>query len=305
VIVDEPAAFRAAAQRLPAEPWGPATARGALLVAPDGFRLDDEARNDNRYMAPAGRVSEARAQAEHAVLAGALGSILPVSVVPGSPETPDALFPNNVFATVPGRAIVGRMRHAGRRLEAGRADLREWLTSSQGYELIDLSHRDDLVAELTGPLVIDRLRGIGYYGLSERCNRAGAEAMHAVFGLRLTYVFDLAAGEYHTNVVLSVLAGRALVIHTGSLADPDAAEAIAEVYPDRALRLSDAEKADFVGNCLAPVPGEVWMSGRAEAALESGSRAALERWGFRIRSFALDEIEKAGGSLRCCIAELF
>ena len=35
------------------------------------------------------------------------------------------------------------------------------------------------------------------------------------------------------------------------------------------------------------------------------ARAAFERAGFAIRTLALDEIEKSGGSLRCCVAEVF
>ena len=36
--------------------------------------------------------------------------------------------------------------------------------------------------------------------------------MHEAFGLRATLMFDLAPGEYHTNVVLAVLAGRAALV---------------------------------------------------------------------------------------------
>jgi hypothetical protein len=276
-----------------------------LLVEPRGFRLAEESRTDNRYMAAATEVSEARALAEHRRLARELSAELPVKVFAGEAATPDAVFPNNVYATVPGRAIVGRMRHGVRRREAERADVRGWLSEELGYPLIDLSQRDDLVAELTGPLVIDHGRRIGFCGLTERCDRAGAEAMHEAFGLTLTFVFALAPGEYHTNVVMSVLAGRAVVLHSGSFADPEVPAAIADAFPDRVLWLSETEKAAFVGNCIALGADQVWMSARAEAALRPASRAALESWGFRIRAVALDEIEKAGGSLRCCVAEIF
>src|SRR5690606_30672657 len=186
----------------------PGAAREVLLVSPRGFRLAEESRRDNRYMA-AGGADEARALAEHRALAAALAGSVAVTVLDGDPATPDAVFPNNVFATAPGRLVVGRTRHEVRRREAARADVRALFTA-RGYEVVDLSGRDDLVAELTGPLVVDRARGIGYCGLSERCDRAGAAAMHDALGLALTFVFALAPGEYHTNVVLSVLAGRAV-----------------------------------------------------------------------------------------------
>jgi hypothetical protein len=47
------------------------------------------------------------------------------------------------------------------------------------------------------------------------------------------------------------------------------------------------------------------MSARAAAALDPAQLAALTLWGFALRSVALDEIEKAGGSLRCCVGEIF
>jgi N-dimethylarginine dimethylaminohydrolase len=43
----------------------------------------------------------------------------------------------------------------------------------------------------------------------------------------------------------------------------------------------------------------------AADALRSANRAKLESWGFRIHSTELDELEKAGGSLRCMVAKIF
>jgi hypothetical protein len=305
MIVDSPAAFRAAFSRLAPVASTAVTASGVLLVTPVGFRLAEESEADNLYMAHGAPTSEARALAEHARLASELGNSLPVVVFPGRAETPDAVFPNNVFATAPGRVVIGRMRHAVRRREADRADIRHWLESARGYETIDLSGREGLVAELTGPLVVDHARGIGYCGLSGRCDRAGAAAMHEAFGLALTFVFELAPGEYHANVVLSVLAGRAVVLHAGSFADPEVPLAIAAAYPGRALLLSDAEKLGFVGNCIALAGNDLWMSERAVGSLRPESGKLLTAWGFSLRSVPLDEIEKAGGSLRCCVAELY
>ena len=47
------------------------------------------------------------------------------------------------------------------------------------------------------------------------------------------------------------------------------------------------------------------MSQAANDALRPSSRQKLESWGFRIHSTELDELEKAGGSLRCIIAKIF
>ena len=282
MIVRDPAEFLrlVRADRFP--PHAPASARGVFLVAPLGMSLAQESAQDNRYMAMAEAFDAGRALQQHAVLARALARRVPVTMFPGDPATPDAVFPNNVFATGPGRAIYARMRHPVRRREAERADIRRWFRDVLGYGELDLSG-GEAVAELTGCLVIDRARAIGYCGLSDRCDAAGAQALHAAFGLRLTFCFDLAPGEYHTNVVMSVLAGRALVIARDGFADPAAAAAIADAYAPRVVELDPAQKADYAGNCIAVSDDAVWFSARAAAALRAEQRAALERWASRSR----------------------
>jgi len=225
-----------------------------------------------------------------------------VDVFAGSDATPDAVFPNNVYGTTATTAIVGAMRHESRQREAAREDIVEWL--ARGRRLVRIEG-GGVVSELTGPLVIDRARGIGYHGRTERLNDAGVIATHDAFGLALSFAFDLAPGEYHTNVVMAVLAGRALVAHAGSFADPAAAQAIAGVYGEHVLWLDDEEKAAFVGNCIALPRETVWMSATAERALSYPHRRVFDRAGFTIHTVEIGEIEKAGGSLRCCVAEIF
>ena len=305
MLVDSPAAFLDACAALVPRPGAAATARGAFLVAPAEFALAAESARDNRYMAMEQAVDPLRALAQHQALAQALRADLPVVVFPGDPATPDAVFPNNVFGTAPGTLVVGRMRHGVRRREAQRPDIRAFFRELLGYAAIDLSGRDELVAELTGSLVIDRARGIGYCGLSERCDRAGAEAMHRAFGLRLTFCFELAAGEYHTNVVFALLAGRAAILAADGFADPAVPQAIAQVYGGRALWLTPAQKQAYAGNAITLAEDRVWMSAAAAAALDAGQRDTLARWGFRLGAVELSEIEKAGGSLRCCVGEIY
>lgn len=300
-------AFLALARTLPCD-FGAATARGAFLVAPDGFRRAEQSAEDNRYMADASRFDGSAALGEHRALQAALAACLPVVAFPGDADTPDAVFPNNVFATArvggAGRYIVGRMRHPVRQREAARVDIRGFLRDVLGYEGTDLSTQPH-PCELTGALVIDRARGIGFAGLSERCDEAGAALMHEAFGLRATFLFDLAPGEYHTNVVLAVLAGRAALVCPRGFADIDDARAIASLYGDAGLLLSDDEHRAFAGNAISLSPDIVWMSARGAASLQAATRDALARAGFEVHGVALDAIEAAGGSLRCCVAEIF
>ena len=304
MIVRSPRAFLDAYDAMRFAPVHRATARGVLLVEPTGISLSAESASDNRYMDLAHAIDPERALAQHRALAAAIRRYtgLPVEVHAGDASTPDAVFPNNVYATTAETALVGAMRHDARRREAARDDIVASLAC--GRQLVRVEG-EGVVAELTGPLVIDRARAIGYHGRTDRLNDAGVAALHEGFGLALSFAFDLAPGEYHTNVVMAVLAGRTLVVHDRSFADPDAAHAIASVYAPWVVLLDDDEKAAFAGNCIALTPDTVWMSARAERALAYAHRRVLDRAGFTIHTVALDEIEKAGGSLRCCVAELF
>lgn len=290
--------------RTSAPDFGPATARAAFLVAPDGFGLAAESASDNRYMAEASAFDANRASMQHRELQRALSAELPVICFAGDPDTPDAVFPNNVFATAPGRLIVGRMRHPVRQSEAERRDIRRFFAETMGRTEVDLSAQPH-VCELTGALAIDRARGLGFCGLSERCDEAGARLMHEAFGLRATLMFDLAPGEYHTNVVLAVLAGRAALICADGFADPTVVEAIAACYAPHAISLSEAERVGFAGNAISLAADTVWMSATAARGLSAASRVALAAAGFALREVELDAIEAAGGSLRCCVGEVF
>ena len=303
MLTRDTAAFLAFARGCAAD-FGPATARAAFLVAPDGFGRAEDSASDNRYMADAQGFDAARASAQHRDLQRALSAVLPTVCFPGDPGAPDALFPNNVFATAPGTLVVGRMRHVVRRREAGRADIRGFFRDVLGYAERDLS-RQAHPCELTGSLVVDRARGLGLCGLSERCDEAGARLVHEALGLRATLVFDLAPGEYHANVLLAVLAGRAALLCPAGFADPRVVEAIAALYAPHAVVLSAAEQAAFAGNAISLSPDIAWMSAGAAAALSPASRAALAAAAFEVRGVPLDAIEAAGGSLRCCVAEIY
>jgi hypothetical protein len=304
MITQSPTEFLDAFAALPA-PCAAATARAAFMVAPADFSLAAESARDNAYMDLAMPVDPLHALAQHSALAQALRADCPIITFPGDPAAPDGIFPNNVFATAPGRLIIGRMRHTVRQREAARADIRAFFGDVLGYDEIDLSGCTDIVAELTGALVIDRLRGVGYCGLSERCNLAGAQAMAKAFKLQLLFCFELAASEYHTNVVLSLLASRAAIIAADGFRDPAVPAAIAKAHDERAIWLTPAQKQAFAGNAITRAENRVWMSAAASRALSREQRRALSSYGFTVGAVELDEIEKAGGSLRCCVAEIF
>jgi hypothetical protein len=282
----------------------PPCAKAAMLIEPAGFTISSQSATDNHYMDVHDVVDEGRAIAQSRGLAELIRERgIEAKVFPGDPETPDAIFPNNVFATTHQRFIIGHMLHPVRQKEAERKDIREYF-ESRGYQTVDLS-KQDCIAELTGTMIIDHARNIGFCGMSGRVNEAGLEAMHEAFGLKMLFAFDLKAMEYHTNVVMMILAARVCVIYPGAFVNPIVPQAIAHVFPGRTLILSEAEKNAFAGNCIALSKDDLFMSSTGYAALKAESRAKLESWGFKIHHTPLDEIEKAGGSLRCMVAEIF
>ena len=304
MIVDNPEDFLAGLAGGDFPPAGPAHARAAMLVEPADFTVNAESAIDNHYMDLDHKADAKRALEQARGLARLIAAQgIEVVTFPGRRETPDGVFPNNVFATTPERFIVGKMLRPSRQKEAERPDIRDWF-KARGYTEIDLSGKD-LVAELTGTLIVDSARRIGYCGMTGRVDRAGLEAMHEAFGLKMTFSFDLRPEEYHTNVIMMVLASRALVIYPGGFSDPAVAEAIASAYPGRTLVLNSKEQAAFAANCIALTDHDLFMSTHAYDALRESSRETLESWGFKIHSTPLDEIEKAGGSLRCMVAEIF
>jgi hypothetical protein len=305
MIVSSASDFLAALEALGQQPRSAPAPKGVLMVEPDHFTINRESAEDNRYMAPDLEVNPERARTQFRNLVRVIEAAgVPASVFPGDPQSPDDIFPNNVFATTPGRLIVGSMLHPVRQREAGRIDIRDHFTIGMGYQLLDLSG-ENFVAELTGSLVIDHGRRIGFCGMSQRMDREGARAMQNAFGLDLVYCFDLVPEEYHTNVILSVLAGRACVLYPGAFSDPLAPTAIAAAFPHRSLLLSEAEKNAFAGNCIALTATDLFMSQAGFSALSEKSREAIDGWGFTLHTAPLDEIEKAGGSLRCLLAEIF
>ncbi len=305
MIVTEPREFRRQIELGWLIADSPAVPRAVFLVEPSDFRLSTQAARDNTYMDLSVSVDPAKALDQHRKLTDRVAACgVPVIRFPGRSDNPDDLFPNNVFATIPGRFIVGAMRHPERQREAQRPDIRKFFTELMEYEEVDLSGQG-YVAELTGALVMDRARRLGFCGLTQRADASGCEAMHEAFEQALTFRFDLTSEEYHTNVVMAVLASRALIICPDAFEDPAVPDAIAGAFPGQVLEISTAEKVAFAGNCIALTFSDLFFSQTALDALSPEKIKRIESWGFTIHGVELDEIEKAGGSLRCCVAEIF
>ena len=71
------------------------------------------------------------------------------------------------------------------------------------------------------------------------------------------------------------------------------------------VRLRAEQQAAFAGNAIALAPGRAWMSQAAADSLDPGQRQVLATAGFALGQVPLAAIEAGGGSLRCCVAEVF
>ncbi len=81
--------------------------------------------------------------------------------------------------------------------------------------------------------------------------------------------------------------------------------ALKQAYDGRVLPLTDGEKAGFPANCISVPRHDVLFSQTSLDALRPSAVARLQSWGLRRHGGAVDEHEKAGGSLRCLLAEGF
>lgn len=306
MIVTNPQAFKEAIANGQFAAATPCLPKTIFMVEPSQFHVSGETALDNLYMETPGVADSDRASGEHRQLAQAISDCgVPVIRFPGRAATPDDVFPNNVFATSPDRMIVGSMLHSQRQQEAKRQDIRAFFTGLLGYECYDLSLQSDVVAELTGAIIIDRARKIGFCGLTQRANSAGCEAMHKAFGLDLTFQFELKPNEYHTNVVMTVLADRVLIICPSAFIDEQVPSAIAAAYPGHVLEIDEQEKAAFAGNCIAVTNHDIMISATAMDGLAESKKQQLRAWGFNLHAIPFAELERAGGSVRCAIGEIY
>ena len=96
-----------------------------------------------------------------------------------------------------------------------------------------------------------------------------------------------------------------MLVSPAGFADPAIAEAIAGFYAPHVVRLRAEQHAAFAGNAIALAPRRAWMSQAAADSLDSGQRQVLATAGFALGQVPLAAIEAGGGSLRCCVAEVF
>ena len=236
-------------------------------------------------------------------------------------DVPDAVFPNNWFATYEdGTVMLFPMLSENRRLERSKDTITEVMESS-GFSIkrfIDYSEyeRQGLILEGTGSLVLDRKNNAVYAIESERTNSVLFERycdeMKIPSGNRIFFHANDENGNpiYHTNVIMSVGDGFA-VICSECIEPGERSEVLTKLRYSglEVIDITYSQLKNFCGNILnvKNVQGEsiIVLSASAMWNFEDHQIAALQKYG-RLVEVNINTIESVGGgSARCMMAEIF
>ena len=235
------------------------------------------------------------------------------------PETPDAIFPNNWFATHPNGPLLTFPLESPTRRGERRDDILEMLQKDYGYTLdraLEAGEGEEHFLEGTGSLVLDHQNKIAYAALSSRTHEASLQRYAKLSGYQpVAFSATGSQGEpiYHTNVILCLGPDFALIgADTIDKADKKRVLDRLKKTGKTVLKLTNEQVyRHFAGNmlCLASKSGQrlLVMSKAANLSLTAAQRKTIEEdFGCRIVSSAIPTIELlGGGSARCMIAEVF
>lgn len=297
-----------------------------LMVRPAAFGFNPETAPSNAFqrngegMDPAAAQRRALAEFE-AVLAALEGEGAKVLTFDdmAAPRTPDAVFPNNWLAALPGKRLFTFPMESRTRRKERRDDIISYLTRVYGYRFdnsLEAFEEAGQALEGTGSLVLDHEAKVGYAALSSRTHEAPLRAFEARSGYRAVPFRTRGPGGkpiYHTNVVMT-LAPEFAVIGADCIVEADRKRVLKalERSGKQIVTLTNRQLfAGFAGNMLA-LKGKggrrlLAMSGAARAALTSAQVKRFEQeFGYQLVSVAIPTLERlGGGSLRCMLAEVF
>ncbi|MCC6599910.1 MAG: amidinotransferase [Crocinitomicaceae bacterium] len=299
-----------------------------LMIRPVAFRYNPQTSADNFFQCRASSIQEwevhpaALAEFDELVRRLRLEGIEVEEVEDTlTPETPDSLFPNNwVSFHDDGTVIFYPMMAENRRIER-RIDIIENLIE-KGFvvsRFIDLSSFEHTgkYLEGTGSLVLDRKNRVAYAALSGRTHPEVLKLWSASLDYEVISfnAFQIAGSDrvpvYHTNVLLSIGTGYALV-GADCIDDPNEREKVLdslEKTGHQPIYLSEHQVEQFAGNVLeleraGDLPILV-MSTCARNALNGRQISEIESRA-KIVDVPLPTIERyGGGSARCMLAEIF
>jgi hypothetical protein len=297
-----------------------------LMVAPHDFAFNEESSHDNEFQQ---RPSEstatirALATAEFEAMVAELrrndiGVVIPEPRQQG-PQTPDAVFPNNWFATErDGTVLLFPMFPVCRRLERRPAAVETALIQA-GFlirNVVNIGHWNETehFLEGTGSLVIDHDNKIAYAAISERCHVEQLKNFSELRGYHPIW-FDTRSSTgrpiYHTNVMMSLGASFAVVCFE-CIPDEQQRERLQEALRahHEVIEITREQVEQHIAGNILQVTSRrgksfIVMSERSHNGFTATQRLRLAEHGTPL-AMALPTIERVGGgSARCMIAEIF
>ena len=290
-----------------------------LMVRPHTFFSNPETASSNAFQIPEPEEATALAQGEFDAMVASLrdhGVDVIVVEDTATPETPDAVFPNNWISThSDGTLITYPMQPMSRRLER-RDDVVALLGDSHGLRVtrhVDLSvlEQDNEFLEGTGSLVLDHVQRRAYACYSPRTTQKALDrfCLEMDFAPVAFHATDRRGTPfYHTNVMMFV--GSAVIVAcVDAIAENDRERVVRALQADHELiPISQSQIDAFAGNMLECAgQGDknlLVLSSRAQASLDDAQRARLSAH-LDLLPMSIPTIETAGGSVRCMLAEIF
>ena len=289
-------------------------ARKVIMVRPSAFRFNIETAADNAYQIddatlPAEAVQE-MAEAEFLSVVRALEAAgVQVDVLHDKgDDTPDSIFPNNIFVTFEGKLFIAPMYSENRRREFPKLkDQLDALLNFSSLEVTDFREKNLGVLEGTGSVVLDRKENIAYACLSKRCEEAAFLAFCETYGFAPVpfKARQHDADVYHTNVILSVAEDFAVVASELVTENKEALMDHLHATKKTVIEVSGEQIDHFCGNCLELMGEEklYLMSEEAYNHFTKEQIAKIEAT-HKIVHVPMDVISTyGGGSMRCILAE--
>ena len=298
-----------------------------LMVRPASFRANEQTAANNHYQkqtALTAAQSLLQAQSEFDTLASCLRmNNIKVTVVQDTltPDTPDALFPNNWFALLgKGQLVLFTMFAENRRAE--RSNRIFEALSKVGYEVmhtVDYSvyEQKQQFLEGTGSMVLDHQHSIAYCALSARADAHLFHLFCEAFNFKpvVFHAFQTVGTArlliYHTNVMM-VLAPAFALVCLDAVDDPMERALLQDSLTFSGkivIPLTEKQLTQFAGNMLAltAIDGTALlvMSTRAYDALTTKQLLQLQQYVKLVHSPIPTIEDLGGGSVRCMLAEIY
>lgn len=298
-----------------------------LMVRPASFRANEQTAANNYYQkhtALTAAQSLLQAQSEFDTLASCLRmNNIKVTVVQDTltPDTPDALFPNNWFALLGnGQLVLFPMFAENRRAERSNSIFEA--LSKDGYEVTDtvdysVYEQKQQFLEGTGSMVLDHQNRIAYCALSARADAHLFHLFCEAFNFKpvVFHAYQTVGTArlliYHTNVMMVVAPAFALVC-LDAVDDPMERASLQDslTFSGKVvIPLTEKQLTQFAGNMLALTATDgtalLVMSTRAYDALTTKQLLQLQQYVKLVHSPIPTIEDLGGGSVRCMLAEVY